>query len=120
MQFTSTLLSLVALGVNILPAMAVAVPNGDMARRADDATNHLPYVNSDKVDKRNCGSATLAKRHEYCSDLDELVKRNCGSAGAIGKRHEYCSDADELSKRTCGAAALAKRHEYCSDADELE
>lgn len=120
MQFTTTLLSHFALGLNILPALSVAVPNAQLAHSDENAIKHTTYVDSDDLKKRNCGLAAVAKRHQYCTDLDELVKRNCGTDAALAKRHEYCTDADELSKRNCGAAALAKRHEYCTDADELE
>lgn len=76
MHFTTTLLSLASLGLNILPVQSAAVGTAGLARRADGSINHV------------YGFGNVEKRHTYTVDDDEV---------ALEKRHTYTVDDDEVA-----------------------
>ena len=108
MQFTTVVLSLASLGLNILSVQSAAVPAADVARRAEGSIDNVNHVYRPD---------TAEKRHTYALDEDEVAHE---------KRHTYALDEDEASheKRHTYAldedeAANEKRHTYALDEDEV-
>ena len=83
MKFTTSLLGLASLGLNILSVQSAAVPATGLAPRTEEAINHVQRSNM------------LGKRHDYGKAEDET---------SLEKRHDYGKAEDETS--------LEKRHDY--------